>query len=320
MKAKTRRAVVRDLGLMTLGSLVGPDLFAAGVAEPAAAFTTTVSKSSICVFLDGSWLLRATDSNFMALTTDDKDNCYTQAIWKPCVAWEELKKGNYEVAVFREHAGCTCAADLLAAQSNFLPYLRDVQCIFEPTPSGSGASPGPDLRIISLPTPDKLHTAARIRFQASDYQGTDCSSGHNFKAPQYLSTVVILEYTNATALAVMQKTECPSGSVLLQKASPGQHYHFRTSLRDPTSMDGPTEERHIKCFTTSLAGQLRHKADGSAVSFWIDPAEIGNGDELNPLKGVSNVSRLELGMADNKENCLNSFKDLANCAGGILGG
>jgi hypothetical protein len=84
-------------------------------------------------------------------------------------------------------------------------------------------------------------------------------------------------------------------------------------------MHGPAESCHIKKFTTNLAAQLRHKADGSAVSFWVDPDEVRREEKLTIVRGVRNITEAELGMVVDHP-CPTHFKELANCAGGVLGG
>jgi hypothetical protein len=341
MMPLSRRSMLHNLGLVTAGSLAGGSLFSdppdlLGLTCP---FVPSVAKDSVCVFLDGSWLLRATDSNLMAVTVCDCKNLYRQTKWpandKP--VFTDLDHGVYEVKAFGNAGSCTCPFKVLGSQSHYLPYIHGVQCIFEPTPSGPGAAIDQTLRIITLPTPDKLHTAARISFGKGDYRGGECSTS-NFKAPSQSPTVVILEYKNAQSLTVTSKTS----GLLIDTVEKGKHYHFRVSLKD-TTMSGYDEEQHIVTFTKSLACKLRHQSDGSPVDFYFDPAEMSTCKKLHVEEGVRGISPLELGITDTipgqcgkgngggagpvftlgkpgQGNEQARVINLANCAAGIVGG
>jgi len=337
MKPVLRRSVIKSLGIVAADSLMSGRIFAdeSGSRASVESLVSRVSSDSICVFLDGTWLLRPTDGNVMALTVDDGSQLYSQGIWKGAPITNPLDEGSYEVTRFGSRASCSCPSKTVSGQSRYVPYIHGVQCVFEPTPTGAGKPVDPSLRIINLPIPDKFHTAARIGFGKSDFQGAESFNPSAFRAPRGVPTVTIFEYKNARALTVANKL---SGSppLTLQK---GQHYHFRVSLQYP-DMSPDKERQHIKMISTSLAKLLQHQSDASPVDFYIDPADMKEGNTLRVERGVLGISDDELGMnvtrssndRDSSRGLLFGlgepgpgghfpfYAKLANCAGGQLGG
>ena len=293
MALLSRRSALRNLALIPASFCVNPRLLNAFVGDSCTESLTEalILPTSICVFIDGSWLLKATGDGIMAVTMrmqNDNLHKYTAGIWRGADSLSLLDPGKYGVTVNGAYGVCD-PLTLLKGHSQSMPYLSGVKCIFEMSTPGGMMPTKDEYFLAHLPVPDRIHPAAAIEFGSTDYMGAD--AGGEFTAPKRSATVMIFEYRHARSIVITKNKDGSSTTV-----RKGEHYHFSQTLQN-SSLCVAEEIQHIRMFTKELSKLLVHTSgtNTTPVDFMLNPTDMA-AKHLNIKAGVYDVHRVELGM------------------------